>query len=115
MASVIQGHRNPFGKALLEYNTAQLDFVLEMAAIDEPDRWKFRRSGEEVERSESLARWRDSLAGRALVGFLARTGLAHASRGLAAYEARRLRGTDAGMKPGLSRAGKALPDARSKG
>jgi hypothetical protein len=108
MASVVQGHRNPFGKSLTEYTTAQLDFVLEMASIDEPGKWVFTRSGEEENRPKAMATWRDVLSGGALMRFLARTGTARGNANIAAWEARRMRGT--GLRPGLTRAGKEIND-----
>ena len=41
----IQGHKNPFGKPLLDYNEAELDFVLEMEAKDNPGAYVFERAG----------------------------------------------------------------------
>jgi hypothetical protein len=105
MAAVIQGHRDPFGKKLSEYTTAQLDFVLEMAAVDEPERWVFQRGGEDRKaHAESLAKWRDALAGRALMEVLNLSGATAARAGIAAWKSRRMGGS--GMRPGLTRGGR---------
>lgn len=103
---MIQGHRNPFGKPLTEYTTAQLDFVLEMASIDDPERYTFVRN-ENTARgagSKALARWTDVLLGKPLLYFMEKTGMAAASAGVAAWRNRRSAG--GGLKPGFSRAGK---------
>jgi len=83
---------------------AQLDFVLEMASIDEPDKWTFNRLGQPEPKSQALAGWSDRLAGRALAAFMARTGLSVASAGVARWRARQ----GSGMKPGLTRGGKPI-------
>jgi hypothetical protein len=85
---------------LPDYTIAELNFVLEMAAIDEPERWEFQRSGDKP-KSQSLAGWNDRLAGRALLALMARTGLSVASAGVARWRARQ----GSGMKPGLTRGG----------
>lgn len=113
LASVIQGHRNPFGKSLTEYTTPELDFILEMAAKDDPETYSFKRAGADPPRSDSLSRWRSSLAGRALTGFLMRTGILTANKGLAAWETRRRGGT--GLRPGVTRGGKAIDDGDTTG
>jgi len=107
--AVIQGHRNPFGKPITEYASHELDFVAEMAALDDPERWSFTRAGVDVEvRSNTLAAWRDKLGGSALFAFLSRTGLATAMRGAARWHAGRATG---GLRPGLTRGGKKITDA----
>jgi len=103
---VVQGHRNPFGKALAEYTMPELDFVLEMAALDDPERWTFRRGGADAPRSETMSRWRDGLAGRALAEFMSLTGASAARAGIERWRNRR--GT--GMRPGLTRRGKGVDD-----
>ena len=109
VVSVIQGHRNPFGKPITDYAPHELDFVAEMAALDEPDHWTFTRAGVSAEvRSNTLAEWRDRLGGPALSAFLGRTGLATAMRGIARWHASRSTG---GLRPGLTRGGKKITDA----
>lgn len=89
----------------------QLDFVLEMAARDDPDKWTFTRAGT-VQASESLTRWVDRLAGRMLMQFLMTTGLAAASQGAARWRAKKSApAAGAGLKPGVSRGGKGLKGA----
>jgi hypothetical protein len=112
LASRIQGHRNPFGKPLIEYSMAQLDFVLEMAAIDEPDMYSFVRRG--VPSGVSLkprafAGWTNVLMGRAKVEIMERLGLTRASAFVAAWKDRRM----SGPKLGITRGGKRIgePDA----
>jgi hypothetical protein len=90
----------------MDYTVPELDFVLEMAAIDEPEKWQFTRSGEDNQpRSETLAGWGDRLAGRAFLWFLGRTGIGAANQGLTSWRARRSEG---GLRPGLSRGGKSI-------
>jgi hypothetical protein len=113
-ASVVQGHRDPFGKKLIDYTVPELDFVLEMAAIDDPDRWSFTRIGGDGPRSVALSGWTNSLAGRALMAFLARTNTVSAVKGIAAWRSRREQG-QTGMRPGFTRGGKEIsPRARDK-
>lgn len=112
-AAKIQGHRNPFGKPLIEYTMVELDFVLEMAALDDPDKWTFQRIGHApAVASKSLASWTSRLAGKALTRFMLRTGIARANKGVAAWEARRSMGGR--LRPGLSRQGKRVDDASDK-
>jgi hypothetical protein len=86
-----------------------LDFVLEMAAIDDPDQWSFKRADDDSQpRSETLAGWGDRLSGRAFQWFLGRTGIAAANAGLAAWNRRR---GSTGLRPGLTQGGKRIePD-----
>jgi hypothetical protein len=109
MASVVQGHRNPFGKPLVEYTVVELDFVLEMAALDEPDRWSFVRGGRKsgTAAPAAMARWSDALGGGLFRKYMDRTGL---TRGIAAVTSWR-RKQGGGMKPGFTRGGKPV-DAR---
>jgi hypothetical protein len=107
VASVVQGHRNPFGKTLAEHTVPELDFVLEMAAIDDPERWTFTRGGaDKVVRSEAMSRWRDSLAGKALIELMSLTGATAARAGIERWRNRR----SGGMRPGLTRRGKEIGD-----
>lgn len=105
LASKIQGHRNPFGKPLTEYNVAQLDFILEMAALDEPDRYSFTRQSETTTtQPQALAAWSDVLIGPLQSAYMDRIGITAGNRGLALYAAKH--GT--GLVPGFSRAGKPI-------
>ena len=70
----IQGHHNPFHPDLLALNTAQLDFILEMWAADNPKRGRFVRPGKTISgMSDTLSRkaWADRLRGPALKEYLA--------------------------------------------
>ena len=61
---MLQG-RSPF--ELLDHTEAELDFILEMFAQDNPDRGKFFRTGQEdpPSRAEVEAAWERVLVGRA--------------------------------------------------
>jgi len=107
MASVVQGHRNPFGKPLADHTVSELDFVLEMASLDEPDRWSFVRGTRSASQTTAMARWSDVLAGGLFSRFIAHTGI---TKGLAAVTAWRRR-QGGGLQPGLTRGGKPI-DAR---
>ena len=110
MASVIQGHRNPFGKSLTDYTVPELDFVLEMAARDEPERFTFTRAGTaSVRQPEALARWQDTLAGPLRMRFLGRFGLTRQIEAVRAWKTRQA----PGLRPGLSRGGKEIGGARN--
>jgi hypothetical protein len=64
----IQGHKNPFGKPIDQYNVAELDFILEMEARDNPDAYRFRRNGIPTDGShlpEVKAAWMNVLRGNA--------------------------------------------------
>jgi hypothetical protein len=89
---------------------AQLDFVLEMAAKDDPDKWTFTRAGT-VQASESMTRWVDKLAGRILTQFLMITGLTASIEAAAKWRAKRSAPPSTGLKPGMSRGGKDLKGA----
>jgi len=91
---------------------AQLDFVLEMAALDEPDRYTFVRDGKETGRAVaavSLASWTDTLIGPLRQRYLAHIGIAAANRAVTAYAARQSKG----LKPGFTRQGKPAEPQRS--
>lgn len=95
-----------------EYTVAQLDFVLEMAAIDEPDRYSFVRDGKESGRSvasAALASWADTLKGPLRERYLEQIGIAAGNRAVAAYLARQR----TGLKPGLTRRGKPVASTLS--
>ena len=103
-SKVLGGHAagGPFGKRLVEHTPAELDFILEMAARDEPDKYAFRRAGtpDPMQRTEAGAAWYD----RALGGSLRKSLEAATARArAAAHGAQRLR-------PGLTRGGKPVRD-----
>lgn len=112
MASRILGSHTaggPFGKPLVEHTHAELDFILEMGAKDEPDRFTFLRGGIDARRQvpEAAAAWASALSGRALAERMQAGGLTDAQRRLNEYKAR----ATGGMRPGVTRGGKAVPDA----
>jgi hypothetical protein len=77
-SKILGGHAagGPFGKPLPEYSTVELDFVLEMAAIDDPERYTFTRGGKVSGVSElvkELADWTKCLEGAALERYLRNT------------------------------------------
>ena len=105
MASVVQGHRNPWGKPLAEHTVAELDFVLEQAALDEPDRWSFIRGGRKGATSTAaMAKWSDALGGSLFRRYLERTGLTRGIANIANWKRRQ----GGGLKPGLTRGGKPI-------
>jgi hypothetical protein len=71
--ATIQGHHNPFLPDLLALNEAQLDFILEMWAVDNPKRGRFVREGKSpgMTEAKARARWADVLRGPALAAYLA--------------------------------------------
>lgn len=69
MVSVIQGHKNPFADHLLAYSEAQLDFILEMESIDNPERISFSRSGSGAAITDIMAAWDRVLSGPAKEGY----------------------------------------------
>lgn len=62
----------PFDENLTRLNRAQLDFILEMYALDNPDSATFVRAGQPSKKpqSEILAAWDKVLLGRAKQEFL---------------------------------------------
>jgi hypothetical protein len=108
---ILGGHSagGPFGKPLPEHTPAELDFILEMGAADEPDRYTFLRGGREPRRAASQARaaWHAIASGRALETLMARDGVADAQRRLAEYK-RRQGVVPEGLKPGFTRGGKPI-------
>lgn len=88
---------------------AELDFILEMGALDEPDRFTFLRGGRDLSRAgvEAHAAWTNVRAGAALKRQLDQEGVTAANERLAAY--RRRSGQQSGLKPGLTRGGKPVP------
>ena len=102
----------PFGKPLPEHTPAEIDFILEMGAADEPDRYTFLRGGKSARQAESEKRaaWFNAVSGKALQERMEADGLAEAQRRLKAYKAKQ-GGLSGGMKPGITRGGKAVNDA----
>ena len=112
MASRILGSHaagGPFGKPLVAHTPAELDFILEMGARDEPDRFTFLRGGKDprLEASEVAAAWVAVAANDEQR--LATAGLADAQARLKVHKAKA--GGVQTMRPGLTRGGKAIPDA----
>jgi hypothetical protein len=107
LASAIQGHRNPWAKPLTEYSVAQLDFVLEMASIDEPEKWQFNRPLKPAQPAapSAMAAWHNVMAGKLSVAWMARTGIADATARIQAWRARR-----GELRPGLTRAGQPIKE-----
>lgn len=112
-AAKIQGHKNPFGKALLDHTVAELDFVLEMEALDNPKGYVFKRGGVSSDGShvpEAKAAWASALRGSALARYL--SGIPF--KAVQAYRERVASTTanrgQAGMKPGIKE-GKVPPSA----
>ena len=96
-AAKIQGHRDPFGKKLLDYTVAELDFVLEMEALDKPDEYVFERGGiasNNAHVPHNKAAWASVLRGTALAKFF--SGIPFGP--VAAYHARQQAGA---MMPGI--------------
>jgi len=101
----MQGHKNPFGKPLNEYTVAELDFVLEMSAIDDPDHWTFVRASKHATTTpKALARWIDVLAGPLAAQYQAYIGITAGLENVRRWRARK----ESGLKPGFSRAGKSV-------
>ena len=76
-----------------------------MAALDEPDRYRFVRNGVEAGQATApaaLASWLDTLKGMLRMRYLERTGITAGNRAVAAYAAKK----QTGLKPGFSRKGK---------
>lgn len=108
---MIQGHRNPFGKALRDYSIAELDFVLEMASLDEPERYSFTRSGKQAgvkEAPAAMATWLNVLTGALRDRYLERIGVARGIRSVLDWKAKQT----GGLKLGFSRK---VPPADSGG
>lgn len=80
-----------------------------MAALDEPEQYRFTRDGVDTNRSNTsavLTSWADTLKGPLYLRYLERIGVAAGNRGLAIYRARHA----TGLKPGLTRKGKAIDE-----
>ena len=115
LASRILGSHNgggPFGKPLPDHTPAEIDFILEMGAADNPDQYTFLRGGKSARQTESERRaaWLSTFSGKALEEKMEADGLAEAQRRLKAYKAK-LGGLSGGMKPGITRGGKPVNDA----
>lgn len=65
---------SPFSRDLLDLNEAQIDFILEMQAIDDPEHFQFTRTANPKmpSQSEVAAAWERVLIGKAKTGFLDR-------------------------------------------
>jgi len=94
----------------MDHTVAQLDFVLEMAARDEPEKWVFNRQGraEARDQPEALAAWHNVLAGPLALRFMMRTGVADAQARVAAWRQKR-----GGLRPGITRGGKPVEGTES--
>lgn len=71
--SRLLGDRSPFDPYVLDHNEAQLDFILEMYALENPRRARFVRPdqpSEGLKHSQAQARWVDVLRGSALQEYL---------------------------------------------
>ena len=105
LASKIQGHRNPFGKPLTEYNHAELDFILEMSAIDDPESYVFHRGGDvPLSPSQVSAAWFKVLRGKALLRHTLGQAIEVANKAVEAFNGR----FTGGLKPGITQRGKAI-------
>lgn len=109
MASRILGSHaagGPFGKPLTQHTPAELDFILEMGANDEPERFVFLRGGKDPRReaAEKAAAWVSIAANDREK--LKVAGLTDAQSRLNAYKARK--GAVSGLQPGLTRGGKPI-------
>lgn len=110
-SKILGGHANggPFGKPLSEYSLIEIDFVLEMAAIDEPDRYSFVRNGKVSgvsQITQDLAEWTKCLEGPALARHMAATFSPPAWT--------RRSKPEQSMKVGITRGGKAVDDASNQ-
>lgn len=78
-----------------------------MAALDEPERYRFerRRPGAALEGPKAMADWTRCLTGPGLARYMADTYAAPA------WRTRRTAQASGGLKPGLTRGGKPLADA----
>jgi hypothetical protein len=88
---------------------AELDFVLEMASIDDPDSYTFLRGGKDHKKLalEAKAAW--VATGTTTENRLERAGLTSAQERLKAYKQKKNMGL--GLKPGITRKGKPITDA----
>jgi len=113
--SKIQGHRNPWGKPLTELNAAQLDFILEMEAQDNPRKVVFYRDGKASDGSHKViedAAWHDVLVDPVKAGHgpskAAATTAAHAAAWRARQQINSPSSATPGLKPGFTRGGKPI-------
>lgn len=79
-----------------------------MAALDDPERWTFRRA-DKTPQPEILARWTDVLAGKPLLRYLERSGIAQGVRNVRAFKERQR--AKQPLRPGVSRGGRPIGDA----
>jgi hypothetical protein len=101
MAAEIQGHRDPFHPRLLGLTLPQLDFVLEKAALSEPDKYRFSRGKPPEPVSNATAAWWSVFEGGALQRLMSRT---------LNMSVIRKRKAEATPPPGLGLRGKGLKD-----
>ena len=109
---ILGGHApgGPFGKPLPQYTMAELDFVLEMAARDDPEHFTFIRGGRDPRKAQGEARaaWFRVLKGKARAERMEKDGLAAATRRLAEYRKRQM-AQPAPIVPMITRRGKPVP------
>jgi hypothetical protein len=111
--ATIQGHKNPFGKPILEYNLAELDFILEMEALNNPREFTFHRDGIASDGShipEAKAAWSRVLRGSALTKFFSNLPF----DAIRKAKERHFGSGGSGLKPGVMmprRSGVRRPDA----
>jgi hypothetical protein len=93
----------------MEYTMAEIDFVLEMASIDDPERYVFLRGGKDPKRValDVAAAW--VATAHTTSDRLARAGLLEAQARLKAHKQKI--GSGAGLKPGITRKGKPIGNA----
>jgi hypothetical protein len=98
----------PFGKPLLDHTPDEIDFILEMGARDEPERFTFMRGGKDarVEAAKAKAAWLDTTIDNSQK--LKMAGLAEQQAKLNQYKQRGRAAS--GMRPGMTRGGKAVSD-----
>jgi hypothetical protein len=105
LASRIQGHSNPFGKALVDYSVAELDFVLEMASLESPPLCDFQRAGAlRITQAAINAAWHDVRSGKALQESAVGKAADLAARIAAAWG----RKNSGGLVPGMSKGGRPM-------
>lgn len=91
---------------------AELDFVLEMAAKDDPETWEFNRPGNDnVSKPAIMASWSSRLSGLALIKILRATGREKADQNVKAWQARQHRKM---IPPGMTKGGKKVDDVGDK-
>ncbi len=90
----------------MQYNIAQLDFVLEMESIND-QRITFQRPGQE-KAPTGLAKWTDVLHGKLAIRYMLEVGLTNAMTNVVNYWRKKgMQGSSDGkLKPGVTRKGK---------